>query len=279
MTRLAEEVRAAAATLAASGIESPRADAELLAAHVLGVPRGRLLIIDEFTEATRRRFTDLVAGRARRVPLQHLTGVAPFFGLELAVGPGVFVPRPETELLAEWGIGAVATIEWPTVIDLCSGSGALALALATARPGARVYAVERSPEALKWLRRNVSGTGVEVVEGDVREVELPAPADLVLSNPPYVPAAVPVPPEVGFDPEDAVFAGDEGLDLIPTVIARAAHMLREGGRLGFEHDETHTVAVTDLLTPGFQQIETHLDLAGRPRFTTAVRRPAPGDRS
>ncbi|GIH11404.1 release factor glutamine methyltransferase [Rhizocola hellebori] len=205
------------------------------------------------------------------MPLQHLTGTAPFLDLDLKIGPGVFVPRPETELLARWGIGVLADSDRPVVVDLCSGSGALALAVASERPKARVYAVERSEEALKWLWLNVSGTPVEVVAGDIRDVELPSGVDLVLSNPPYVPAGTQVAPEVLADPPEAVFAGEDGLDLIPAVIDRAAQILRPGGRLGFEHDDSH-VDLAHLLERWFESIESHSDLAERPRFTTAIRK-------
>jgi release factor glutamine methyltransferase len=214
---------------------------------------------------------ELIEKRAQRVPLQHLTGTAPFLNLDLKVGPGVFIPRPETELLARWGIDALADSDRPMVVDLCSGSGALALAVASARPDARVYAVERSEEALKWLWLNVSGSSVEVVEGDVREVELPEGVDLVLSNPPYVPSGAKVAPEVLADPAEAVFAGDDGLELIPALIDRAAQILRPGARLGFEHDDSH-VDLAHLLEASFESIESHLDLAERPRFTTAIRK-------
>ncbi len=253
-----------------AGVESPRADAELIAAHILGVPRGRLILVDMVTEEQVARLTELVARRAERVPLQHLTGVAPFMGLELAVGPGVFIPRPETELLAQWGVDALRGLVEPVVVDLCSGSGALALAIAHDRPDATVYAVERSPDALKWLRHNASGTGITIVEGDIRGVELPVDVDLVVCNPPYVPGGQPVAAEVAADPAEAVFAGDDGLELIPAVVARAQKALRPGGRLGIEHDESHDLAA--LLEPAFSAIERHLDLAGRPRFSTATRK-------
>lgn len=263
-------LRDAAARLRLAGVASPRVDAELIAAHVLAISRGRLLVIDDIPEAKAAEILDLVEERAQRVPLQHLTGVAPFLGLELAVGPGVFIPRPETELLADWAIGVVAPLPRAEVADLCSGSGALALAIAAHCPNATVRAVERSPAALEWLRRNTSGTRVEVIAGDIRDVPIPGPLDLVVANPPYVPSFSRVPEEIGFDPEDAVFAGEDGLDLIPDVIARAAELLRPGGRLGFEHDESHDVV--SLLDKDFERVERHLDLAGRPRYTTGIRR-------
>jgi len=265
------QLREAAARLAQAGLPSPRADAELLAAFVLGVPRSRLLSIDDLTVSQRARYLELIDKRAQRVPLQHLTGEAPFLELNLKVGSGVFIPRPETELLARWGIAALTGCNGPTVVDLCSGSGALALAVAAARPDAQVYAVERSEEALKWLHLNTYGSPVTVIEGDIREVELPLNVDLVLSNPPYVPAGADVAPEVLADPPEAVFAGADGLDLIPALIDRAARLLRPGGRLGFEHDDSH-LSLSDLLEAWFESIESHRDLAGRPRFTTAIRK-------
>ncbi|MEV0809022.1 peptide chain release factor N(5)-glutamine methyltransferase [Micromonospora sp. NPDC050200] len=278
-------VARATRVLAAAGVASARAEAELLAAYVLDVPRGRLALADGFTAAQRERFEALVARRADREPLQHLTGRAGFRHLELAVGPGVFVPRPETELLAGWGIDAARTRPAPLVVDLCSGSGAIALAVAQEVPGARVVAVERSPAALGWLRRNAADRAaagdrpVEVVAADVTDPELLAAlvgeVDVLLCNPPYVPRAVAVPPEVaGHDPDEAVFGGADGLSVIRPVLARAAQLLRPGGALGVEHDDTHGAAVPALLAAdaGYADVAEHRDLVGRPRFATASRR-------
>lgn len=267
----------AARTLAAAGLPSPRADASLLVAYVLGVPRGRLLGADDLTAEQATRLAELVNARGGRVPVQHLTGTAGFRHLDLAVGPGVFVPRPETEGLVGWGL--VAAGPAPTVVDLCSGSGAIALAVADELAGAVVYAVERSPEALTWLRRNASGSRVTVVEGDATEPgvlsELDGGVDLVLCNPPYVPDAVPVPPEVsGHDPAEAVFGGPDGLAVIRGVVARAGALLRPGGAVAIEHDDTHGLAVPELLRADgrYEDVTDHPDLAGRPRFATARRR-------
>ncbi|MEH0828170.1 MULTISPECIES: peptide chain release factor N(5)-glutamine methyltransferase [unclassified Micromonospora] len=278
-------VARAARALAAAGVPSARAEAELLAAYVLDVPRGRLALADGFTAAQRARFEALVARRAEREPLQHLTGRAGFRHLELAVGPGVFVPRPETELLAGWGIEAARTRPVPLVVDLCSGSGAIALAVAQEVPRARVVAVERSPAALEWLRRNAADRAaagdrpVEVVAADVTDPELLAAlvgeVDVLLCNPPYVPRAVAVPPEVaGHDPDEAVFGGADGLSVIRPVLARAARLLRPGGALGVEHDDTHGAAVPALLAADgrYAEVTEHRDLVGRPRFATASRR-------
>ncbi|MGC1214705.1 MAG: peptide chain release factor N(5)-glutamine methyltransferase [Micromonospora sp.] len=275
----------AARALAEVGIEAPRAEAEQLAAYVLDVPRGRLALSDGFTPAQLGRFEALVGRRIAREPLQHLTGSAGFRHLELAVGPGVFVPRPETELLAGWGVEQGRRRGAPLVVDLCSGSGAIALSVAQELPDARVVAVERSPAALEWLRRNAAeraaagDTPIEVVVADVTDpgllAELVGRVDVLLCNPPYVPRSVAVPPEVaGHDPDEAVFGGTEGLDVIRPVVARAAELLRPGGALGIEHDDTHGAAVPALVAADgrFEAVEDHRDLAGRPRFATASRR-------
>ncbi|MFG2164168.1 peptide chain release factor N(5)-glutamine methyltransferase [Micromonospora chersina] len=283
--RPSRAVARAARALAAAGVEAPRAEAELLAAYVLEVPRGRLALADGLTPAQRDRLDTLVDRRVAREPLQHLTGVAGFRHLELAVGPGVFVPRPETELLAGWGIEQARRSPAPLVVDLCSGSGAIALAVAQELPSARVVAVERSPAALDWLRRNAAERAaagdrpIEVVAADVTDpgllADLVGRVDVLLCNPPYVPRSVMVPPEVaGHDPDEAVFGGADGLDVIRPVVGRAAALLRPGGVLGVEHDDTHATAVPALLAADgrYERVEEHRDLVGRPRYATASRR-------
>jgi release factor glutamine methyltransferase len=273
--QVSSALREAASRLAAAGVASPRIDAELLLAFVVGVPRSRLLLLDSVSPADAARFAALVDRRTTREPLQHITGTAPFLDLTLAVGPGVFIPRPETEVLAQWGLDSLASVKAPTVVDLCSGSGALALAIASARPDAAVYAVEVSSDALEWLRLNASSfSNVEVVDGDVRSVDLPdllGRADLVVANPPYVPTSVDVPEEVRADPALAVFAGPDGLDLIPAVASLAASLLRAGGRFGVEHDESHARAVAEIVRRYLRDVRGRADLAGRPRFTIARR--------
>jgi release factor glutamine methyltransferase len=302
----------ATALLADAGVASPRVDAELLAAYVLGTGRGGLWAAGEFTPVQSERFGDLVARRAARVPLQHLTGTAYFRHLELAVGAGVFVPRPETESLVEWGLAwlrarAAAAGPGPggasgpggsggparpggptrglTVVDLCAGSGAIALSVATELAGRvvtpiTVYAVERDQSALGWLRRNVGDRPVRVVAGDATDPTvlstLDGQVDLVLSNPPYVPETVAerLPAEVReHDPRVAVFAGADGLAAIEPLIDRAAALLVPGGGIGIEHDESHAGAVAGLLAAHgrFTGVRLGHDLAGRPRFTTATR--------
>ncbi|SDT77240.1 release factor glutamine methyltransferase [Actinoplanes derwentensis] len=275
---MAPELAAAAVDLGVAGVSSPRVDAELLAAHVLDVPRGRLLLIDTIRAGELTRFRDLVARRARRIPLQHLLGSAAFRYVELAVGDGVFVPRPETELLAGWGVER--TVPGAVVVDLCSGSGAIAVAVADETRAGRVIAVERSPAALPWLRRNVAGYPVvEVVAGDVTDPdllsELHEAVDVLLCNPPYVPDGTEVPPEVsGHDPAEAVFGGDDGLTVIRPVVELAARLLKPGGSLGIEHDDVHGEAVPALLRADgrFTEVTAHDDLTGRPRYATARRR-------
>jgi release factor glutamine methyltransferase len=267
----------ATARLSAAGVASPRVDAELLLAFVLGVERRRLLVIDAVDADAADRFAELVSARTRRVPLQHLTGVAPFRHALLRVGRGVFVPRPETELLVDPVLAELRSRPSPVVVDLCAGSGALAVAVAQELPPARVVAVEWAPGALPWLRANAEPAGVEVVVGDVGDPQLlpglRAGVDAVLSNPPYVPAGTEVAPEVRGDPPEAVFAGPDGLDVLPNVIQRAAELLRPGGIAVVEHDDTHGAAVPDLFRADrrWSEVSEHRDLTGRPRYAAARR--------
>lgn len=270
-------IAAATRVLAAAGVPSPRVDAELLAAHVLGVPRSRLLMAPPPDPGQEAEIGRLTQRRAARIPLQHLTGTAPFYGHELEVGPGVFIPRFETELLVEWA-AVVVHQRKTTIVDLCGGSGAIAIAIKDRHN--EVYCVERDPAALRWLRRNVArlAPDVRVVDGDVTDPatlrDLDGTVDLVLSNPPYVPQGAPVDVEVAVhDPHDAVFAGADGLALMPGLIRRAADLLRGGGRLGIEHDDTQGESLPELIraTGRFDEVTDHRDLAGRPRFVTARR--------
>jgi release factor glutamine methyltransferase len=276
----------ATAQLASAGVASPRVDAELLLAHALWVPRSRLLLVDEVPPEAATRFATALARRLAREPLQHITGTAPFRRLEIQVGPGAFVPRPETELLVDAVLPVLRAARAPVAVDLCSGTGALAVALADEAPRTHVVAVERPGAAEPWLQRNTAGTRVEVVIADVT-VEatdaagvghllagLQGSVDAVVSNPPYVPSCAQVDPEVRADPAVAVFAGADGLDLMPHVIARAAELLRPGGVLAVEHDDSQRASVPALVAADgrFTDVGDHDDLAGRPRYSTAVRR-------
>jgi release factor glutamine methyltransferase len=271
--------------LAGAGVASPRVDAELLAAHVVGVERGRLMLHPLVDPPVVEALRTLVERRAAREPLQHLLGTATLGSVEVAVGRGVFIPRPETELLLEWGLREIADLAAPVVVDLCTGTGVLALAVAKSRPDAVVHAVEIDPAALTWARRNIAehgaagATPVTLHAADVRWpdllVELETRVDLVLCNPPYVPDGTPLPPEVtGWDPPTAVYGGPDGLEIIRAVVSASAALLRYGGALAIEHDDTHGETVPALLRRRrvLTDVEEHLDLAGRPRFATARRR-------
>lgn len=279
----------AAAALEIAGLPSPRVDAELLAAAVLGVDRGGLLIADSLDDEQRVRYEELVARRASGVPLQHLTGTAGFRYLELLVGPGVFVPRPETELLVEWGLSALPDRSGPVVVvDLCAGSGAIGLAVAREHPDAVVYLVENDPTALRYLRENAKDSQVTdperppvVVPGDATDpavlAGLDGTVDLVLTNPPYLPDGTPLPADVaGGDPSAALYGGPDGLAVVRPLIRRAAALLRPGGALGVEHADTQGTEVPALLTADgrFTAVTDHPDLTGRARYTTARRGPA-----
>ncbi len=276
MTSVRQAIADAAAVLAAAGVDSARVDAEYLAAHAAGVDRARVMF-SEPDPAFYPRFRDLVQRRAQRIPLQHLIGTAAFGPLEVQVGPGVFIPRPETEALLEWAMNQPMPPS-PVIVDLCTGSGALALALAHTWPQAQVVAVEKSPEALVYARRNCAGTAVEVLEADVTVPSLLADrngtVDLLVSNPPYIPEGAELDPEViDHDPAAALFGGPDGMSVIVPIIASAARLLRPGGRFGIEHDDTTPDQVVAALERdgSFGDITARQDLTGRPRFVTATR--------
>nr|WP_209305883.1 peptide chain release factor N(5)-glutamine methyltransferase [Mycobacterium sp. PS03-16] len=275
MVPLRQAIADAAAVLAAAGIESARVDAELLAAHAAGTDRGRLPFA-ELPADFPATFEDLIGRRARRVPLQHLTGTAAFGPVEVAVGPGVFIPRPETEAMLEWALGQHLSPD-AVIVDLCTGSGALALALATARPSARVIAVDDSDSALDYARRNLAGTGVELVAADVTAAglrpDLDGTVDLIVANPPYIPAGAVLDPEVAaHDPDHALFGGPDGMAVIHGIVALAHRWLRPGGRCAVEHDDTTSAQTVAAFAGGpFDDVTPHRDLTGRPRFVTATR--------
>jgi release factor glutamine methyltransferase len=271
-------------------VSSPQVDVEILLAHVLGVERNQLTSVNQISDEQLFEFENLVARRANRVPLQHLTGIAYFRHLELAVGPGVFVPRPETELLVEAAIKHLKTLSSPRIaVDLCAGSGAIALSLALEVPGTTVHAVELSDDAFKWLTHNVvdHAAKLEAVEshvivhhgnaGDQSLLsELFNQVDALVSNPPYIPSEmIPRDPEArDHDPAIALFSGADGLDVAREVVVVSADLLKPGGFFGMEHADVQGESVPALLnemTGTWVEVKDNLDYNKLPRFTTAVR--------
>lgn len=273
---LLAEVAQATQRLADAGVPSPRNDAEELAAFVHSVKRGELHTVKDADFDA--RYWEVIARREAREPLQHITGHAYFRYLELQVGPGVFVPRPETESVVGWAIDAVRAMDVvePLIVDLCTGSGAIALALAQEVPRSRVHAVELSEDALVWTRKNVEGSRVDLRQGDALEAfrDLDGQVDLVISNPPYIPLTEweYVAPEArDHDPELALFSGEDGLDLIRGIERTAHRLLRPGGVVVIEHADTQGGQVPWIFTEerGWADAADHPDLNNRPRFATA----------
>jgi release factor glutamine methyltransferase len=279
----------AASQLREVGIDSPEQEARQLLAHAAGIELARLPLIDAVEDAQASHFQTLINKRARRVPLQHLTGRAHFRYLDVEVGPGVFVPRPETEVMAGWAIEQLRPIVYavsrgasrqlPVVVELGTGSGAIAKAIATELTGTRVHAVEVSEEAAAYAARNLADTTVELHVRDMIGAlpELNGTVDLVIANPPYIPldAFESVVPEVrDHDPVLALFAGQDGLDAIRKVVAEAARLLRPAGLLCLEHADVQGESAQQVLLRhgGFVGVRDHPDLNGRPRFVTAIRR-------
>jgi release factor glutamine methyltransferase len=284
----------AAARFEAAGIEQAAVDAELLLAHFLGCSRGELVakifMGEAATEQITAAFEALVSRREQREPLQHITGKAYFRNLELNVGRGVFVPRPETEMVAGLAIDAlraVATSESneggliaaePIAVDLGTGSGAIALSLATEVRHAKVWAVEKSSEAMPFTQRNFDayGFGAQLIQGDLADAfqELNGKVSVVVSNPPYIPNKM-IPRDIEvrlFDPELALYGGDDGMDVMHAVSISAKRLLFLGGTLVVEHADNQSQQVIDLLTnDGWRQVRAHRDLTGRERAVTAIR--------
>ena len=276
-------LKVAKSQLSESGISE--VDAEHLLAHILGISRMDLhnsVLVENTVSAfndtaiIEEQFFTLLDRRINHEPLQYLTGVAPFRYLELEVGPGVLVPRPESELLVDAVLMHINNITGPvSVIDLGSGSGALALAIATEAPHSRVIAVEKSAEAVYWLKKNVSvhAENVRVVEGDVVDVLPGVKCDVVIANPPYIPDSVSLPRDVvGFEPHIALFGGPTGMELPAIFIAAASRLLKSGGIMVIEHTEEQGIAIASELALDFEDIALHDDLVGRPRWTSAVRK-------
>lgn len=271
----------AATVLAEAEVPSPEYDAAELMAHVLGTTRGALPMVGAVSEPDAIRYDAVVARRALREPLQHLTGTAAFRYVELAVGPGVFVPRPETEVLAGWGIEAARAVleesgREPVVVDLCTGSGAMALSLATEVPQARVHAVELGEDAFAWASRNLTGSGVDLRHGDMADAfdDLDGTVDVIVCNPPYIPleAYESVAPEArDHDPALALWSGQDGLEAMRVLERVAARLLRPGGVVGAEHADAQGDSAPAVFrgTGRWAGVRDNPDLAGRPRYVTA----------
>lgn len=280
----------------------PAHEGRVLLAHVLGTSPSALPLVESVSDADAARLAVLAERRRAGEPLQHLTGVAFFRTVRLRVGPGVFIPRPETELMVEWALRALRAAHFgvnsgftgrlgcgkpllpggdadgpPVVVELCAGSGAISKALAAEFPGPSYHAVELSADAWPYLVSNLAGTGVRLVHGDMADAlpELNGRVDLVIANPPYVPesARAGLPPDVLRDPEGALFAGPEGLDALRVVVATAGRLLKPGGWVVTEHDDTQGESVPALFAAhgGFTCVADHPDLAGRARFAVARR--------
>ena len=276
-------LRAAKAQLSESNISE--VDAEHLLAHILGLTRMDLHnpVVLEATllgfsdqNIVEEQFFDLLDRRLNFEPLQYLTGTAPFRHLDIQVGPGVLVPRPESELLVEAVLQHIKNLPQPvSVVDLGAGSGALSLAIATEAPASRVIAVEKSPEALVWLKKNVShiAENVRVVEGDVADVLPGIKCDVVIANPPYIPQRQKLPRDVeAFEPHIALFGGPTGLEIPHMFIEAAARLLKPQGVFVIEHGEDQAEEIAKLLDVDFSEVASHDDLVGRPRWSSAVRR-------
>ena len=280
-------LRSAKEKLAAADISE--VDAEHLLAYVLGISRMDLHNSVKLEEALKAlgdfgviedTFAKLISRRAAHEPLQYLTGIAYFRHLEIEVGPGVLVPRPESELLVEAVLTHIKNLEEKvsgeiSVIDLGAGSGALSLAIATEAPRSRVIAVEKSADAIVWLKKNVAriSENVRVVEGDVADVLPGVKCDAVIANPPYVPDNQSLPRDVAeHEPHIALFGGATGLELPKRFIDAAARLLKSGGVLAIEHTEDQGAAIDALLSRDFIDIAVHQDLTGRPRWSSAVRK-------
>lgn len=282
---LADALAKASSAFASAGIETPEIDAQLLAAHVLGSSRGSiqsdLIIGRELTARELQEFEELAEQRAQRIPLQHLTAKGYFRNLELKVGKGVFIPRPETESVAELAIQALRAVPGePIAVDLCTGSGAIAISMATEVPNAKVYAWELNPDSEIFLRDNIAayGNSVRLTMGDIADDEsfkdLVGKVSVVISNPPYIPVgAIPRDVEVReHDPALALYGGEDGMDVMRVVSRRAMELLVPGGFLVVEHADNQAGVVADLLIgDGWKQVRSHKDLSGRDRAVSAVK--------
>jgi release factor glutamine methyltransferase len=288
VTGLRTAVKDATDRLVTAGVASPEHDARALAVHVLGLGRpSDLLMVDDLDERQAAAVHELVARRADRVPLQHLTGSVGFRHIVLEVGPGVFVPRPETESVVQYAVDALTGVPNPLCVDLCTGSGTIAFALANELPRAVVHAVERDADALSWTRRNAAkrvqagDPEVQLHLGSAEDAlpDLDGMLDLVISNPPYVAtteAHIPDPEVVDHDPGIALWAGQDGLDVIRLVEQAARRLLKPGGLVVVEHSDRQGRSAPALFEAagGWTDVVDHRDYVGRDRYVTARWAPA-----
>ncbi len=281
--KLSEALALASEKLSTAGVPSPQADATWLLCHILDTDRSDLLtritFDQDLSSEQLEAFLVALARREKREPLQHITGKAAFRSLELSVGPGVFIPRPETEQVVQYAIDYLRQLPMPGVaIDLGTGSGAIAIAMAVEVPQTKVYAVELSQSAFDYATKNIEANfaAVELRLGAMQEVvsDLVGGVDVVISNPPYIPdSAIPIDPEVrNFDPELALYGGEDGLDVIRDISGIAAALLRAGGLLVLEHADGQSDAIRELLlNDGWLSVSAFQDATMRYRTITAIR--------
>jgi len=266
-----------------AGVISAAVDAELLACYCLGISRSDLQLLvataQEFPERYLEQFQSALTRRVAREPLQHITGSSPFRHLELKVGPGVFTPRPETEQVVDFALEKISELPNPQIVDLCSGSGAIAISLSTEIPGSKVFAVELSKDAYGYLLENAASYGLSednLRNDDLQNClrELDGQVDLVISNPPYIPNdAIPIDLEVQLhEPSMSLFGGADGLDVVRQISIRANALLKSGGLLVLEHADSQSSAIGKLLlAEGWLEIDARADLAGKERMISAVK--------
>ena len=282
MTHTREALARAAWRLRDAGVAAPDHDAEAMLADLLDVPRLRLGLVDELTKGELKAFDAMVVRRARREPLQHILGRATFRYVDVEVGPGVFVPRPETEALAGWAIDHLRQLPQvqpaPIAVELCAGSAAMALSLATEVPELTVHAVEMSDQAVVYAARNLDGSGVHLHQADIADAlpSLDGAVEVVVANPPYIPLTAYDSVDVearDYDPPASLWAGQDGLDMVRLVEKVAARLLRPGGVVGCEHADVQAETAPAVFSRSgrWTQVRDRADLAGRPRFVTARR--------
>jgi release factor glutamine methyltransferase len=275
MAQIKQLLLEAETILTSAKIENPKLDAQLLLSELLQISRTELLLNSEITLEQATIFNEQIQQRCNHRPIQYITGVAYFRYLTLRVGEGVLIPRPETEELVSGVIEKINAADRPiTLIDLGSGSGAIALAVAYEIPDVKVIAVEKSDDALLWLRKNkdLIAPHVEVISADVKDFVVAKKVDFVTANPPYLPDAEMLPKDVeDFEPAAALRGGADGMEIPRQFILCAARVLKNGGYFAIEHGEQQGESIKIALNYFFTEVVLHYDLTGRPRWTSAIR--------